>query len=64
MNSLSARYNNLMPKKILVVDDEPKIAEICQDYLKAAGYEVITAMTGPMVYLQRDLRNLIWSCST
>jgi DNA-binding response OmpR family regulator len=36
-----------MPKKILVVDDEPKIAEICQDYLKAAGYEVITAMTGP-----------------
>jgi DNA-binding response OmpR family regulator len=36
-----------MPKKILVVDDEPKIAEICQDYLKAAGYDVITAMTGP-----------------
>ena len=36
-----------MPKKILVVDDEPKIAEICQDYLKAAGYEVVTAMTGP-----------------
>jgi len=36
-----------MPKKILVVDDEPKIAEICQDYLKAAGFEVITAMTGP-----------------
>jgi len=35
-----------MPKKILVVDDEPKIAEICQDYLKAAGFEVITAMTG------------------
>ena len=35
-----------MPKKILVVDDEPKIAEICQDYLKAAGYEVVTAMTG------------------
>ena len=37
----------MMPKKILVVDDEPKIAEICQDYLKAAGYEVVTAMTGP-----------------
>jgi DNA-binding response OmpR family regulator len=36
-----------MPKKILVVDDEPKIAEICQDYLKAAGYEVVTAMTAP-----------------
>jgi DNA-binding response OmpR family regulator len=36
-----------MPKKILVVDDEPKIAEICQDYLRAAGYDVVTAMTGP-----------------
>lgn len=36
-----------MPKKILVVDDEPKIAEICQDYLKAAGFEVLTARTGP-----------------
>jgi DNA-binding response OmpR family regulator len=36
-----------MPKKILVVDDEPKIAEICQDYLKAAGYDVLTALTGP-----------------
>ena len=36
-----------MHKKILVVDDEPKIAEICQDYLKAAGYEVLTAKTGP-----------------
>jgi DNA-binding response OmpR family regulator len=36
-----------MPKKILVVDDEPKIAEICQDYLQAAGYEVVTATTGP-----------------
>ena len=30
-------------KKILVIDDEPKIVEICQDYLKAAGFDVITA---------------------
>lgn len=37
----------MMPKKILVVDDEPKIAEICQDYLRAAGFEVVIAMTGP-----------------
>lgn len=36
-----------MPKKILVVDDEPKIAEICQDYLKAAGFDVTTASKGP-----------------
>ena len=35
-----------MPKKILVIDDEPKIVEICQDYLKAAGYDVVTASSG------------------
>ncbi len=35
-----------MSKKILVVDDEPKIAEICQDYLKAAGFDVITCGDG------------------
>jgi two-component system alkaline phosphatase synthesis response regulator PhoP len=36
-----------MPRKILIVDDEPKIVEICRDYLHAAGYEVITAGDGP-----------------
>jgi DNA-binding response OmpR family regulator len=36
-----------MPKKILVIDDEPKIVEICQDYLKAAGFDVVTAADGP-----------------
>ena len=35
-----------MPKKILIVDDEPQIVEICRDYLKAAGYETITASNG------------------
>jgi two-component system, OmpR family, alkaline phosphatase synthesis response regulator PhoP len=35
-----------MPKKILVVDDEPKIVEICRDYLQAAGFEVIQANDG------------------
>ena len=33
-------------KQILVVDDEPRIAEICRDYLKRAGFEVITAGNG------------------
>ena len=33
-------------KQILVVDDEPRIAEICCDYLKRAGFEVITAING------------------
>jgi len=35
-----------MPKKILVVDDEPKIVEICCDYLQAAGFETLTAGDG------------------
>src|SRR5512145_873212 len=35
-----------MPKKILLVDDEPEILEICRDYLKASGYDVITAKDG------------------
>jgi two-component system alkaline phosphatase synthesis response regulator PhoP len=36
-----------MPKKILVIDDEPKIVEICQDYLVKAGFEVLHAYDGP-----------------
>jgi two-component system, OmpR family, alkaline phosphatase synthesis response regulator PhoP len=35
-----------MAKKILVIDDEPKIVEICQDYLVKAGFEVIHAYDG------------------
>lgn len=35
-----------MSKTILVVDDEPKIAEICRDYLTAAGFSVMTAGDG------------------
>jgi two-component system alkaline phosphatase synthesis response regulator PhoP len=35
-----------MSKKILVIDDEPKIVEICQDYLRAAGFEVVSAGDG------------------
>jgi two-component system, OmpR family, alkaline phosphatase synthesis response regulator PhoP len=33
-------------KQVLVVDDEPRIAEICRDYLQRAGFEVITAANG------------------
>jgi two-component system alkaline phosphatase synthesis response regulator PhoP len=36
-----------MSKTVLVIDDEPKIVEICRDYLAAAGYAVLTADTGP-----------------
>ncbi|MBK8419922.1 response regulator transcription factor [Candidatus Villigracilis saccharophilus] len=38
-----------MPKKILIVDDEPQIVEICRDYLKAAGYETVAASDGLQV---------------
>jgi two-component system, OmpR family, alkaline phosphatase synthesis response regulator PhoP len=33
-------------KQILVVDDEPRIAEICRDYLQRAGFGVTTAENG------------------
>jgi DNA-binding response OmpR family regulator len=39
-------YNNSMSKKILLVDDEPEILEICRDYLKASGYDVVSAKDG------------------
>ncbi len=35
-----------MSKTILVVDDEPKIVEICRDYLTAAGFTVLAANDG------------------
>jgi len=35
-----------MTKTILVIDDEPKIADLCRDYLAAAGYAVLTTGDG------------------
>lgn len=35
-----------MSKSILVIDDEPQIADICRDYLTAAGFAVTTAHDG------------------
>ncbi len=34
-------------KKVLVVDDEPKLAAIARDYLVAAGFDVVVAGDGP-----------------
>lgn len=50
-----------MTKTILVIDDEPKIAEICRDYLTAAGFAVITASDGPkgLAAARRDRPDLI-----
>jgi DNA-binding response OmpR family regulator len=36
-------------RKILVVDDEPKIVKIARDYLERAGFHVVTAGDGPSV---------------
>jgi two-component system, OmpR family, alkaline phosphatase synthesis response regulator PhoP len=35
-----------MPKKILVVDDEPQIVKVLKAYLERAGYQVVTASDG------------------
>jgi DNA-binding response OmpR family regulator len=37
-----------MPKRILLVDDEPEILEISRDYLKASGFDVVTARDGAL----------------
>ncbi len=38
-------YKNSM-KKILIVDDEPKIVQLTRDYLERAGYAILTAGDG------------------
>jgi two-component system alkaline phosphatase synthesis response regulator PhoP len=45
-----------MPKKILVVDDEPQIVKVLNAYLEKAGYQVVTAMDGKaaMAVFQRE----------
>ena len=50
-----------MPKTILVIDDEPKIVEICRDYLTAAGFDVLTAGDGPkgLAAARRDRPDLV-----
>jgi DNA-binding response OmpR family regulator len=35
-----------MSQKILLVDDEPEILDICRDYLKASAFDVVTAKDG------------------
>ena len=36
-----------MVERILVVDDEPKIVKLAQDYLEKGGFQVVTAVDGP-----------------
>jgi DNA-binding response OmpR family regulator len=35
-----------IPPRVLVVDDEPKITEVLESYLRGAGYEPVTAANG------------------
>ncbi len=46
-------------KTILIVDDEPRIAEIARDYLQQAGFKVITASNGTDAVARASLADLI-----
>jgi two-component system alkaline phosphatase synthesis response regulator PhoP len=46
-------------KTILIVDDEPRIAEIARDYLEQAGFKVITASNGTDAIARAPLADLI-----
>jgi two-component system, OmpR family, alkaline phosphatase synthesis response regulator PhoP len=43
---MSRRQDGDVSKTVLVVDDEPKIVEVVGDYLRGAGFSVITAADG------------------
>src|SRR5262249_49855871 len=45
--SIDPTLHAMSAKTILVVDDEPRIAEIARDYLERAGFRVMVAGTGP-----------------
>lgn len=47
-----------MPKKILVIDDDPDVLELLEYNLKKAGYQVVTAPSGlnAMWGLEEDSR--------
>jgi DNA-binding response OmpR family regulator len=49
------------PKKILVVDDEKKIAKLVKDYLEKAGFQVIIATDGQeaIAIFRRERPNMV-----
>ena len=51
----------MMTQTILIIDDEPKIVQICRDYLTVAGFTVISVETGPLglAAARRDRPDLI-----
>ena len=50
-----------MTEKILIVEDEPKLATLLTDYLKASNFEVFTLSDGTQVedWVRRNKPNLI-----
>jgi len=50
-----------MTKKILIIEDESQIVEICRDYLRSAGFSVIAANNGRLGLeaVQREQPDLV-----
>ncbi len=50
-----------MPKKILIIDDEPEICKMVTEFLFDAGYAASYALNGPdgLTMIKRDLPSLV-----
>jgi DNA-binding response OmpR family regulator len=50
-----------MPKKILIIDDEPEICKTVTEFLFDAGYSASYALNGPdgLAMIKRDLPSLV-----
>lgn len=50
-----------MPKKILIIDDEPEICKMVTEFLFDAGYTASYALNGPdgLAMIKRDLPSLV-----
>lgn len=50
-----------MPKKILIVDDEPEICKMVTEFLFDAGYAASYALNGPdgLAMIKKDLPSLV-----
>ncbi len=50
-----------MPKKILIIDDEPEICKMVTEFLFDAGYSASYALSGPegLAMIKRDFPSLV-----
>ncbi len=53
---MDRRQDGEVAKRVLVVDDEPKIVEVVGDYLRSAGFSVTTAADGDAAVAQARAR--------